>query len=185
LVLFVGLCARPVAAAPILSIAPSVLGVTQGDTFFLDINITDVNDLLGFQFGLQFDPTVLMANEVLEGGFLPSGGSTFFIPGSIDNVAGLIDISGDILLEFAGVSGDGRLARVSFTAISAGTSALGLSDVLLLDSLFNSIDASTQGGSVTAAASTASPIPEPGTMVLVGSGLLVAWRNRRRLGRAA
>ena len=56
LVLFVGLCARPVAAAPILSIEPGTSTVNQGDTFFLDIDITNVTDLFGFQFDILVRP---------------------------------------------------------------------------------------------------------------------------------
>ena len=99
LVLFVGLCARPVAAAPILSIEPGTSTVNQGDTFFLDINITNVTDLFGFQFDILCDPTILTANETVEGGFLSTGGSTLFIPGDAVSTPGDLSFTIGLLLE--------------------------------------------------------------------------------------
>jgi hypothetical protein len=185
LVLFVGLFARPVVASPIVSIGPASGPVTAGSSFFLDIAITGVSDLFGFQFDVFYNPTLLMANPIVEGSFFSSAGSSIFIPGD-NTVPGSITFNAGALLgPVFGASGDGTLARLNFTALAAGTSTVSLSHLFLLDSGLSEIDASTQGASVTAAASTASPIPEPGTMVLFGSGLLAVWRSRRRLGLAA
>jgi len=185
LVLFVGLCARSVAAAPILSIDPSTSTVNQGDTFFFDINITNVIDLYGFQFDILYDSTVLTANEITEGTFLAVGGPTFFFPGT--NTPGNLSFTEGFLAgAVPGVSGDGTLARVSFTAASGGSSSISLADInlLLLDSNLNPIDAGTLDARVDVNASSTAPVPEPGTLMLVGSGVAMAWRNRRKLTRA-
>lgn len=182
LVLFVGLCARPVAAAPILSIEPGTSTVNQGDTFFLDINITNVTDLFGFQFDILYDPTILTANETVEGGFLSTGGSTLFIPGDAVSTPGDLSFTIGLLLGgISGVSGDGTLARVSFTAASGGTSSISLSNLLFQDSLGEFINPTTLNASVDVNASSTAPVPEPGTLMLVGSGLAMAWRKRRHL----
>lgn len=186
LVLLCGLFARPVVASPIaVSIDPLSNTVTVGSSFFLDINIADVSDLFGFAFGVSYDPTLLRANSIVEGSFFPAGAG-FFIPGDIDNALGSIALSGDALIgEIFGASGSGTLARLNFTALGPGTSTVSLTDLFMLDSAFDEIAGDTQGASVTAAASTTAPIPEPGTMMLFGSGLLAVWRGRRKLGLAA
>ncbi len=182
LVLFVGLCARPVAAAPILSIEPSTSTVNEGDTFFLDINITGVTDLAAFQFDVLYDdPTVLNANESIEGAFLPRGGSTFFIPGAVIT-PGNLSFTGDTLFGTDSASGDGTLARVSFTALSGGSSSISIGNLLLFDPQGGEILADTQSARVDVSAS-ATPVPEPTSVMLLGSGLVMAWRNRRRPAR--
>src|SRR5262245_25360222 len=106
------------AFADLVSIAPSSKTVTLGQTFTLDIAAT-VTDLYAFQFDLGYDPTVLSANSIVEGSLLPSGGSTFYIPGFIDNVGGTISGTADSLISAVpGVTGTGVLARVNFTALN-------------------------------------------------------------------
>ena len=61
-----------------------------GQTFDVDVNVTGASDLYAYQMDLTFDPTVLSALSVTEGPFLPGGGTTFFIPGTIDNVGGSV-----------------------------------------------------------------------------------------------
>jgi hypothetical protein len=165
---------------------PATSNVTQFDSFTVDIKITDVTDLFGFQFDLTFDPSLLSVNDVTEGPFLPSGGPTFFIPGDFTTTPGVITITGDSLLAAVpGVTGNGVLAHILFSATAAGTSSLTLSDVLLQDSNLEDIATSLLGGRVVVAPSdVVTPVPEPGTMALIGTGLAVAYR-RRRANRAA
>src|SRR5690349_16751681 len=77
-----------IASADVVSIQPPATNQASGDTFTVDVNVSGVADLYAFQFDLTFDPTLLFAVLVTEGGFLPGGGTTFFIPGTIDNVGG-------------------------------------------------------------------------------------------------
>src|SRR5438874_12162466 len=85
-------------ADPILSLQPSAISVTSGSKFSLDLNIADVTALFAIQFDLGFAPGVLSATSITEGLFLPAGGTTFFIPGTIDNVAGAITATADTLI---------------------------------------------------------------------------------------
>lgn len=175
----------PVEAARIF-IDPSSQNVTVGQTLTLDVRIADVIDLYAFEFDLGFNPSILSANDGgLEGAFLPSGGPTLFISGTIDNGGGTISFIANALNGSAlGVSGSGILATMRFTALASGSSGINLFNPILLDS--NVVDIavdSIQSGNVTITAAT-SNIPEPSTLVLIGIGLAgLELRRRRRANR--
>jgi hypothetical protein len=184
LVILVGLFSRS-AAATTVSIEPATSSVTQFDSFTVDIAIADVTDLIGFQFDVTFDPLLLSVNDVTEGPFLPGGGVTFFVPGDFTTTPGVISFTGDALIGLdPGVTGSGVLAHILFTANAPGTATLTLSNVLLQDSTFAEIETALASGRVTVAESDEpTPVPEPGTIVLIGTGLAAAYR--RRANRAA
>jgi hypothetical protein len=91
---------------------------------------------------------VLSATGITEGSFLPSGGSTFLIPGMIDNNAGIIAFNADTLLSaISGVSGSGTLIEFDFTALAHGTSTLTIGNEILQDSTGAILtDTTTPGG---------------------------------------
>lgn len=181
LVLAFALCAPPVFATPIVSIQPSIkTGVTVGNTVSLDIVVSNAVDLYAYEFDLGFNPSVLAANTITEGSFLAPGGATFFVPGTISNGAGTISFTGNSLLTaINGVNGGGTLATVNFTATGSGSSPINLFNVTLLDSSLSGIDTTLQGGSVRVAGGTTA-VPEPATLLLIGTGLTVARVRRRR-----
>jgi adhesin HecA-like repeat protein len=152
----------------------SVVTVINGSSFAADVNISGVTDLYDYQFDLSFNPTVLQANNILEGTFLAGGGSTFFIPGAIDNTAGTIAFNADTLLTaISGVSSSGTLLEFKFTALAPGTSDLTIldnADLILQDSTGAIITSAQTGGVVTVQGSMA--IPEPSSLMMLGAGLL-------------
>jgi general secretion pathway protein D len=168
-----------VSAAPILSIEPPSQGVRPGQSFSLDVHITGVTDLYAFQFDLAFNPAVLSAGSITEGAFLPSGGVTSFIPGTIDNTAGSITFTADTLIgAIPGVSGSGIFATIDFQALALGTSAITLSNVILLDSNLAEITVNTVDGNVSVSA-----VPEPSPTLLLALGLagVLGYRWRQRV----
>ena len=101
--------------------------IHTGDIFTLDIRAENVTDLAGWQFDIAFDPAILEAVDVSEGGFLKTdGGTTFFQGGSIDNASGKITGLNAARLSGGGVSGTGLLLQVRFKAKSAGETELAL-----------------------------------------------------------
>ena len=184
LLLFV-LTALPVSADPILLIDPTPRNVNQGDTFSIDIFIRDAVDLFAFQFDLAFDSAFLSAISITEGTFLDPlaglGGSTFFIPGAIDNLLGTVSFTTNSLLGLGpGVSGSGVLATMNFLSLAAGTIPINFSNVILLDSaLSDLVGTTTENGSVIATGTTAR-VSEPSTLLFVGTGLALSTLRRRR-----
>jgi cohesin domain-containing protein len=171
----------PVYAA-IISIQPSSSMVSSGGTASVMIEVSGVSDLFAFQFDIGFNPAILSAISVSEGPFLPTGGNTLFIPGLIDNTAGLISGTADALIgAIPGVSGTGVLAEIQLQGIGTGTSPVTLSNVILIDSSGGDITATVVDGSVR------SVVPEPRQAAAVYLALLIlieAARRRRLLARS-
>ena len=156
-----------VAADPVLSAPFVTVGV--GDTFTIPISITGATDVTSWQFDL-----------VTEGPFMSAFGTTFFTPGVIDNVTGLISLVADAYVDLPpDPSGSGVLANIEFTALAPGVSTLTFANVFVndLDSGFQ-----TTNGQVTV---TGRAVPEPTTLTLLGLGLGVALgvHARRRRSR--
>ena len=164
---------------PVLSVDPVSSTFGTGDSVTISINISNVTDLYGFQFDLTFAPGTLSAVSIDEGAFLPLVGSTFFLPGSIDNTLGIIAFTADSLLgPGPGSDGNGTLAVLTLKGLTTGTSSLDLSNVLLLDSNLNPISVNLQNGSVAVTSNTVAT-PEPNSLVLliVGIGMTLVLRK--------
>jgi hypothetical protein len=162
-----------------LSVQPVSSSIVAGSSEALDINIANVPDLFGFQFDVSFAPGILSAVSITEGSFLPSGGSTFFLPGDIDNGAGTVALTADTLLgSVPGVNGSGTLAVLTLTGLGQGTSTVSLSNVFLLDSSLDLIPSNILNANlkVTPTAVT----PEPTSMLLYATGLAVMSLRRRK-----
>ena len=96
-----------------------------GDTFTLQLKTENIPDLAGWQGDIVFDPAVLKVNNVREGNFLKQGGGrTHFLIGTIDNTKGRITGVGSARISEGGVSGEGILLSVTFTAKANGESRL-------------------------------------------------------------
>lgn len=153
--------------------------VNAGDSFSININVGDAVDLTSWQFDLAFDASILQANSVTEGPFLSSAGTTFFIPGVIDNTIGLISLVSASFVDLFPPSGSGVLATIEFSALSAGLSPLTASSVFLSlsDSGF-----SVANGSVCVRGATCgggNPVPEPSSFALLLLGGFTLWGMRR------
>jgi hypothetical protein len=154
--------------------------VNMGDTFTVDINADDSAAIAGFQFDVNFDPTILNAVDAV--GLDDFAGLSGYL--SIDNVGGTISsifgvTSGGLIDSGSGIP----LAELTFTAIAAGDVTLSFANYSIVTdpNTFASED-NPSANSLDVAVSTAAPEPATWTMlVTAGTFLLLVRRSRPRL----
>ncbi len=167
----------------------SVFRYMPGDTLKIDVVIEGVEvdagpfgpfnypvngPLNAFEFDLDFDPTILRATSITSGGFFGSLfplGIALLEPSDINAP----DVNyGEMTLGYGGFFGDGVLASISFDTIGVGTSMLDLNDVVLSAPFGNAMNVALNDASI-------SPVPEPATLLLLGSGLIGLVARKRWL----
>ncbi|MCX7096912.1 MAG: autotransporter domain-containing protein [Methylococcales bacterium] len=140
---------KAVLAAPSLHFEPSAVDALKGDTLSINLVGSELEDIYAYQFSISYNPEILKAVDVQEGDFLATAGSTFFISGAIDDIAGVINFTGNSLIgDIAGVNGNGILAIFGFEAITPGISSLVLNDILFLNSTFGEVSVSASDGTI-------------------------------------
>jgi hypothetical protein len=145
-------CIASADPATAVTVEPASKVVDSGETFTVDIFVDPDTDIAMAQFSLSFDTSLVTANEVTEGNLLSQGGApTYFMSGTIDNVAGTITgVAGAIVTPGASVSQSGTFATISFSAGTAvGTSALDLSNVIVGNLQGHAVAITVSDGSVT------------------------------------
>jgi hypothetical protein len=175
IILFMWIClaVSQVATATTISVQPASVNKSVGETFSLDIRISDVTDLYAFQFDIEFDPSILSATSITDGEFLPIADSLGFFTLGINNVVGSIGyITNTLTGTIPGVSNSGVLASIDFKAIGIGTSDVSLSNVMLLDSSLNEITTTESLGSNVTVQGSLNPVPEPSTVLMIGIGMV-------------
>jgi hypothetical protein len=126
--------------ATTISIQPKVqTGLEIDVEFTINVTITDVTDLYGWQFAIYYKSSILNATGYNEGPFLKKdGSSTFFtIVEFTDNynaTHGKVYLAASRVGAEAGVNGSGTLARVSFKTKAYGNTLLDLNETKLMDS---------------------------------------------------
>ncbi len=169
--------------------------VSQGASFDVDLFVDlGAEPLNGFQFTLEFDPTVLAALDVVDGGFLLD--PVF----EVEKQVGALSVSfAEATLLPAGATGSGVLATLSFEALAAGSSALDLvvsndpTETLILSAPFGAPICGVPGGracdvsdgSITVVGDGSTPIPEPRAALLFLLGFAIAALRLRPVGASA
>jgi hypothetical protein len=127
--------------------SPMVEGTVIGENITVNINVSGVTNLFGWQAGVTFNPKVLNCIEYYEGEFLsravnrsinPANGTVWC--GTLrqprwNNTEGIIYYHGcSVLGPVPGVDGNGQLGYLVFEVVGIGVSDLHLTDVILVNS---------------------------------------------------
>jgi len=118
-----------------VQIEPSALSIPIGETFHVNVTISEVVNLTGWEFRLYYENTILTCTNIVEGPFLQSGGGTFHIFNITNNyniTHGRV-LAACTLLGITSVTGNGTLATVTFQAIGGDQTPLNLDDTKLGD----------------------------------------------------
>jgi len=131
----VALVAGGIAAASpetVVAVDPKITSTEPGESFEINITVSDVSNLYGLEINMTFDPTILNAVNVTEGPFLEQTGGTWWLPSTINNIAGFV-FFGDTLFPFPeeGATGSGVLASITFNVTAEGRSGLNFSETKL------------------------------------------------------
>jgi hypothetical protein len=122
----------------VLYVNPSTIMTSVGDSFSVNITISGVNDLGGWEFKLYYLSANLNGTDLVEGPFLKQGESTYFdiidFTDNYNSTHGIAWVTCALLGDGPGVDGNGTLAVITFKAQQLGTSGLSLTDTLLSDS---------------------------------------------------
>jgi hypothetical protein len=176
----------PTASVQAISIGFSPMNQTIGAGGMGSVDIVVSNrggtEIGGFSFDVLFDPAVISPTGVTFGLNLgdPSLFEALTSSGVVAGTASLAEVS--LLsvadLQLLQLSDSFVLATLNFDALGVGVSALSFANTDFVDGFANTLTVATQNGSATVT-------PEPGTMVLLGSGVagvaLRRWKARRTL----
>ncbi len=149
---------------PSISVSPSTIEVSQGDTFTVDITIDPAGrEIYGAQYYLFFNPEVLRAVSQTQGSFLAEAGvTTTVIKNVLNNTTGEIVYGEALMGAEHGATEPGVLASISFKVVGAsGTSVLELSNVILSDSEAEPIETTIKSGTCTIVSGAPAPSPAP------------------------
>ena len=132
---------------------PSQTVGAVGDHFTVNVSISDVSNLYGYELKIYYNSTLLNGTRVTEGSFLRSGGSTFWDPVNFTDhynlTEGVLYIADLLTANVPGMSGGGVLATIEFKSIALGSCVLHLEDVKLSDPTPSQISHVDSDGAVT------------------------------------
>jgi len=163
--------------AAVISVQPSPLNVSVGQSFSINVDISNVSDLSNFSFDVGFDPTIVSLVSAAEGGFLQSGGTTsfgsspYYKSGSSGLTAYAIFIDDVLTTGGPGVSGAGTLATINFNALAIGNTPITISNESLIDPGLDTIPASIQNGNISVQPVN---VPEPPSTLYTALSFILA-----------
>jgi len=129
----------------VVNIVPQNVTACVFQNLSLDVSVSNVTGLYGWEFRLNWTAPLLATVNVTEGPFLKTGGNTFFTYNPNDT-EGHIIVDCTLLGNILGVSGDGVLATITFCVNGEGQSSLNLYNATLIGSNLNKIPCEVAGG---------------------------------------
>jgi hypothetical protein len=136
------------AGAATISVFPSSITAYVDQNVSIDVNVTGVSDLYGWEFKLNWTANILNSVNVTEGPFLKSDGNSTFFYYYLNATAGQITVDCTRLGNILGVSGSGVLASIKFNVKSSRQSPLNLYYAILVNSQEHQITSQLNSGNV-------------------------------------
>jgi len=139
-----GAPAPPIPSAN-LYLNPSTISdpsLTPGKSLAINVEIANATDIYALKLKLSYDPTIIIINNVSSGGFLPE--ESYLI--TIDNIAGILDVSSQLTPPETPKSGSGILLAVYFDVTGIGATPLDLFDIELKDQEGELLDYTSEDG---------------------------------------
>jgi len=121
--------------------AISNVSLVPPDNFTVDVSIINASRVYGLEFQLSFNTSVLLANSITSGSFIPGSVTPSTL---IDNTDGYVEFN--VSLSSA-LDGSGALATISFQVQTLGNTVLHLYGVQLVDSFGQALPYTTADGS--------------------------------------
>jgi general secretion pathway protein D len=111
----------------ILRLDPGSLSSQQGSTFALTVVLEHGQDIAAVPIQITYDPKVVQFTSVSNGDFLAKDGQQVILVHRDDASSGKLQITAQRPPGTAGVSGDGTVFNLVFTAKAKGTGAISIS----------------------------------------------------------
>jgi len=141
-------------STPTMCVEPETYYVPGiGQTFTINISVTDVTNLWGWVFKLFYSSQSLNGTALEEGPFLKTAGETFFWPMNFTDhynaTHGFVYAFCHLTHVIPGANGNGTIAIITFKSMAPGTSVLHLTETKLKNSAGDYISHETRDGTVT------------------------------------
>ena len=132
-------------ASAAVNVEPGNIQKPIGQDFVVNISVSNVKDLFGWELKLEWNPSILDFVNATEGSFLKSTGPTFFSP-QYNATTSSVLVDCTLTGERAGVNGNGVLASIQLHVRGQGSCDLVLEDVKLVNSAVQSINGAVNSG---------------------------------------
>jgi general secretion pathway protein D len=109
-----------------LQLEPSTMSPQQGNTFQVSIVLSHGQDIASVPIQLSYDPKVIQFTSVTNGEFLGKDGQNVAIVHRDDPSTGRLQITAQRTPGQAGISGDGTVFNLTFTAKAKGTGIISI-----------------------------------------------------------
>jgi hypothetical protein len=153
-------CDGTTTAVCVQPVHQSVIVDGPGEPVSAGVVVSNVTNLGGFQFRLNFNPDVISFSSIDIGDFLGSTGRQVeCVPPDVTSSSVTIACTTLGAAPPPGPDGSGVLAVVNFSAVANGTTALGLTNVKIVTVEAVVIPAATQDGSLDLILATPTPCP--------------------------